>query len=305
VPADDYTDPGVVTSFGHLDAVIALERSIAEQGLYPAVDPLTSTSRVLDPAIVGQEHYNVALQVQRVLQRYKDLQDVIAILGIEELSEEDKITVARARKIQRFLSQPMFVAEAYTGRADAMCRVKKPCAVLKKFWKANMIPCRNRHSSCRAPSMMSSQRQRKWGQRNNEYPGGHRDRGTAGFLPGRGYCHGAGSRGEMGILPHHEPIMTMIKPGEILVRKGMEEYSLAVSGGFLEVTPDRITILADAAERADEIDIARAEAAKKRAEEKLTNRTAETDSANAEASLRRALARIKVAEKRRSRRNII
>jgi F-type H+/Na+-transporting ATPase subunit beta len=117
VPADDYTDPGVVTSFGHLDAVIALERSIAEQGLYPAVDPLTSTSRVLDPAIVGQDHYNVALQVQRVLQRYKDLQDVIAILGIEELSEEDKLTVARARKIQRFLSQPMFVAEAYTGRS--------------------------------------------------------------------------------------------------------------------------------------------------------------------------------------------
>jgi F-type H+-transporting ATPase subunit beta len=117
VPADDYTDPGVVTSFGHLDAVIALERSIAEQGLYPAVDPLTSTSRVLDPAIVGQDHYNVALQVQRVLQRYKDLQDVIAILGIEELSEDDKVTVARARKIQRFLSQPMFVAEAYTGRA--------------------------------------------------------------------------------------------------------------------------------------------------------------------------------------------
>jgi F-type H+-transporting ATPase subunit epsilon len=114
-----------------------------------------------------------------------------------------------------------------------------------------------------------------------------------------------GVEGEMGILPHHEPIMTMIKPGEILVRKGTEEYSLAVSGGFLEVTPDRITILADAAERADEIDIARAEAAKKRAEEKLTNRTAETDSANAEASLRRALARIKVAEKRRSRRTMI
>jgi F-type H+-transporting ATPase subunit beta len=117
VPADDYTDPGVVTSFGHLDAVIALERSIAEQGLYPAVNPLTSTSRVLDPAIVGQDHYNVALQVQRVLQRYNELQDVIAILGIEELSEEDKVIVARARKIQRFLSQPMFVAEAYTGRA--------------------------------------------------------------------------------------------------------------------------------------------------------------------------------------------
>ena len=102
VPADDYTDPGVVTTFGHLDAVIALERSIAEQGLYPAVDPLTSTSRILDPNIVGEEHHRVARGVQQVLQRYKDLQDVIAILGIEELSDEDKLTVARASKIQRF-----------------------------------------------------------------------------------------------------------------------------------------------------------------------------------------------------------
>jgi len=116
VPADDYTDPGVATTFGHLDAIIALERSIAEQGLYPAVDPLTSTSRILDPAVVGEEHYSVARGVQGVLQRYKDLQDIIAILGIEELSDEDKLTVARARRIQRFLSQPMFVTEVFTGR---------------------------------------------------------------------------------------------------------------------------------------------------------------------------------------------
>jgi len=116
VPADDYTDPGVVTTYGHLDAVIALERSIAAMGLYPAVDPLSSTSRVLDPAVVGEEHYRVAREVQRVLQRYKDLQDVIAILGIEELSEDDKQTVARARRVQRFLSQPMFVSEVFTGR---------------------------------------------------------------------------------------------------------------------------------------------------------------------------------------------
>ncbi|MDP2731319.1 MAG: F0F1 ATP synthase subunit beta [Dehalococcoidales bacterium] len=116
VPADDYTDPGVATTFGHLDGVVALERSIMEQGLYPAVDPLTSTSRILDPNIVGEEHHWVAREVQRVLQRYKDLQDVIAILGIEELSEEDKLTVGRARRIQRFLSQPMFVAEIFTGR---------------------------------------------------------------------------------------------------------------------------------------------------------------------------------------------
>ncbi|MBI2849717.1 MAG: F0F1 ATP synthase subunit beta [Chloroflexi bacterium] len=116
VPADDYTDPGVVTTFGHLDAVIALDRSIAEQGLYPAVDPLTSTSRILDPKIVGEEHHRIARGVQQVLQRYKDLRDVIAILGIEELSDEDKLSVARARRIQRFLSQPMFVSEVFTGR---------------------------------------------------------------------------------------------------------------------------------------------------------------------------------------------
>ncbi len=124
VPADDYTDPGVVTTFGHLDAVVALERSIAEQGLYPAVDPLTSTSRILDPNVVGEEHYRVAREVQRVLQRYKDLQDIIAILGIEELSEEDKLSVARARRIQRFLSQPMFVTEVFTGRSGKYVKVE-------------------------------------------------------------------------------------------------------------------------------------------------------------------------------------
>jgi len=125
VPADDYTDPGVATTFGHLDAVIALERSIADQGLYPAVDPLTSFSRILDPNVVGEEHYQVARGVQQVLQRYKDLQDIIAILGMEELSEEDKLAVRRARKIQRFLSQPMFVAEPFTGRAGRYVPVRE------------------------------------------------------------------------------------------------------------------------------------------------------------------------------------
>lgn len=124
VPADDYTDPGVTTTFGHLDAVIALERSISEQGLYPAVDPLTSNSRILDPLIVGDDHYNAARGVQEVLQRYKELQDIIAILGFEELSEEDKVTVNRARRIQRFLSQPMSVAEAFTGQEGKYVRVQ-------------------------------------------------------------------------------------------------------------------------------------------------------------------------------------
>ena len=116
VPADDYTDPAPATTFGHLDSTIRLERSIVELGIYPAVDPLTSTSTVLDPRVVGQEHFDVAREVQRTLQRYKDLQDIIAILGMDELSEDDKVTVTRARRLQRFMSQPMFVAEQFTGR---------------------------------------------------------------------------------------------------------------------------------------------------------------------------------------------
>lgn len=116
VPADDYTDPAPVATFSHLDASITLERSLAEQALFPAIDPLTSSSRALDPDILGEEHYTVARDVLKTLQRYKDLQDIIAILGMEELSEEDKIVVSRARKIQRFLTQPMFVAEPFTGR---------------------------------------------------------------------------------------------------------------------------------------------------------------------------------------------
>ena len=124
VPEDDYTDPGIVTTFGHHDAVMTLERSLAAQGLYPAVDPLTSFSNILEASIVGQEHYDVAMGVTQVLQRYQELQDIIAILGIEELSDEDKTTVSRARKIQRFLTQPFNVAEVFTGQAGKYVSVR-------------------------------------------------------------------------------------------------------------------------------------------------------------------------------------
>jgi len=124
VPADDLTDPAPATTFSHLDATTVLSRQIAELGLYPAVDPLDSTSRILNPDVVGEEHYKVAREVQRILQRYKDLQDIIAILGMDELSEEDKLTVARARKIQKFLSQPFFVAEAFTGTEGRYVRIE-------------------------------------------------------------------------------------------------------------------------------------------------------------------------------------
>ncbi|MHB8458690.1 MAG: F0F1 ATP synthase subunit beta [Candidatus Limnocylindrales bacterium] len=133
VPADDYTDPAPATTFGHLDSTIRLERYITELGIYPAVDPLTSTSRVLDPLVVGQEHYDIAQETKRVLQRYRDLQDIIAILGIDELSEEDKSTVARARRLQRFMSQPFFVGEVFTGRPGKYVAIRDTVASFKEI----------------------------------------------------------------------------------------------------------------------------------------------------------------------------
>ena len=133
VPADDLTDPAPATTFAHLDSTVVLSRALTEIGIYPAVDPLDSTSTVLDPNLVGEEHYNVARGVQRVLQKYKDLQDIIAILGIEELSPEDRQTVTRARKIQQFLSQPFFVAEQFTGRPGKYVSLKDTVRSFKEI----------------------------------------------------------------------------------------------------------------------------------------------------------------------------
>ncbi len=137
VPADDLTDPAPATTFAHLDATTVLSRQIAELGIYPAVDPLDSTSRILDPEVVGKEHYEVARGVQEVLQRYKDLQDIIAILGIDELSDEDKLTVSRARKIQRFLSQPFSVAEQFTGMEGKYVPIKETVRGFKEILEGN------------------------------------------------------------------------------------------------------------------------------------------------------------------------
>ena len=138
VPADDLTDPAPATTFSHLDATTVLNRRISELGIYPAVDPLDSTSRILDPQILGEDHYNTARRVQTVLQRYKDLQDIIAILGLEELSEEDKLIVARARKIQRYLSQPFFVAEVFTGSTGKYVKVEDTVVGFKEILDGNM-----------------------------------------------------------------------------------------------------------------------------------------------------------------------
>jgi F-type H+-transporting ATPase subunit beta len=133
VPADDLTDPAPATTFAHLDGTVVLSRPISELGIYPAVDPLDSGSRILDPNILGEDHYSVAMQVQQILQKYKDLQDIIAILGIDELSDEDKMTVSRARKIQRFLSQPFHVAETFTGTPGKYVSVKETVRGFKEI----------------------------------------------------------------------------------------------------------------------------------------------------------------------------
>jgi F-type H+/Na+-transporting ATPase subunit beta len=151
VPADDPTDPAPATAFGQLDAFIYLERSISEKGIYPAVDPLASSSRILDPQYVGERHYAVARRVQQTLQRYRELQDIIAILGVDELSEEDKLVVHRARRIERFLSQPFLVAEVFTGKPGEITSWKTRSAASRRSATASGTTCPKRPSCTSAP----------------------------------------------------------------------------------------------------------------------------------------------------------
>ena len=168
VPADDLTDPAPATTFAHLDATTVLSRKIVEQGIYPAVDPLESTSRILEPDVVGEEHYEVARKVQEILQKYKELQDIIAILGMEELSEEDKSTVFRARKIQKFLSQPFHVAENFTGIKGKYVPLKETIRGFKQSLMVRWISIRKMLSSMLVQLRMSSRKQRLRWVRNKE-----------------------------------------------------------------------------------------------------------------------------------------
>merc|ERR1712118_506505 len=169
VPADDLTDPAPATTFAHLDATTVLSRQIAELGIYHAVDPLDSTSRMLDPSIVGQRHYDIARSTQKMLQDYKSLQDIIAILGMDELSEEDKLTVARARKVQRFMSQPFFVAEIFTGTAGKFVEMETTIMTSRRCWQALLTICPRTPSSWSVGSRVSRKRRRSfWVLRANE-----------------------------------------------------------------------------------------------------------------------------------------
>ena len=256
VPADDLTDPAPATAFAHLDATSVLSRQIAEIGIYPAVDPLASTSKILSPLIVGEEHYNVARAVQQVLQKYKDLQDIIAILGIDELSEDDKVIVARARRIQRFLSQPFHVAEQFTGVAGPLREDRRHDPLLQGD---------RRGQARRAARAGVLQRGRDRGS-----PGEGRE-AEGGSLtldgrltltvvtPERALLSGVACdevtlpawRGEIGVLPGHTPLIALLGIGVVGVPRRSPAQTLAVRGGFVEIAGDAVRILADEAAAPD------------------------------------------------------
>ena len=228
VPADDYTDPAPATTFAHLDATTNLSRDIVQLGIYPAVDPLASTSRILDPRIIGQEHYDVAQQVKQILQRYKDLQDIIAILGIDELSDDDKLMVARARKIQRFLSQPFHVAEQFTGCKGKYVKVADTVRGFKEIveGKHDDIPEQAFYMQGTIDDVLERAEQMQGGP--VSFHGGHvsaRGGDARAALRARGRDRGAdpGADGYVGILPGHAALLSELGAGELSFTVGGAE----------------------------------------------------------------------------------
>jgi len=297
VPADDLTDPSPATTFAHLDSTVVLSRDIAAKGIYPAVDPLDSTSRQLDPLIIGQEHYEVARGVQSVLQRYKELKDIIAILGMDELSEEDKLTVSRARKIERFLSQPFHVAEVFTGSPGIYVSLKDTITGFR-----GLLSGEYDHLPEQAFYMIGSIEQA--GEHDMAMTI-HCDIVSAEAQIYSGLVEmlvATGSSGELGICYGHAPLLTGIVPGPIrILEQGGNEQVYYASGGYLEVQGDVVTVLADTAIRADDVDEAAAEEARKAAEEALANQGGELDYGRASAQLAEAAAQLATLRKLKNR----
>ena len=268
VPADDYTDPAPATTFAHLDATTNLSRAIAELGIYPAVDPLASSSRILDPRVIGEEHYAVARQVKQVLQRYKDLQDIIAILGIDELSEDDKLSVTRARKIQRFLSQPFFVAEQFTGFAGKYVQIADTIRGFKEivdgkhdalpeqaFYMVGTIEEAVEKAKKSGMSIPEVARARDCHARQADRP---RRRWTK--------CSCRAGTARSASCRATRRCWRCSRPGELWYRKGHEKTYFVLDFGLAEVLPDRVTILVRLADKPEDIDVAREQAAKEAAE---------------------------------------
>ena len=221
VPADDLTDPSPATTFAHLDATVVLSRQIASLGIYPAVDPLDSTSRQLDPLVVGEEHYNTARGVQAVLQRYKELQDIIAILGMDELSEEDKQTVYRARKVSASCPSRSTSRKCSRARTARSSRSRTPSAASRASSAASSTRCPSRPSTWSAPSKKPREGEDAAVRRHRmaaHYPGRHRQRRRRDLLrPGEDGVR-AGTEGDLGIAPRHAPLLTLLKAGEVRVQ---------------------------------------------------------------------------------------
>ena len=246
VPADDYTDPAPATTFAHLDATTNLSRAIAELGIYPAVDPLASTSRILDPRIIGDEHYNVARQVKQILQRYKDLQDIIAILGIDELSEDDKLTVSRARKIQKFLSQPFFVAEQFTGYKGKYVPIADTIRGFKEIvdGKHDDIPEQAFYMVGTIDEVVEQAQKKQ--EVAMALPDAHLR--LEFVTPERPIVHEdvdevelPGEEGYFGVLPGHAPLLAALRRrARCGTARAASSHYAFVAGGFAEVLPDRV-----------------------------------------------------------------
>ena len=301
VPADDYTDPAPATTFAHLDSTIRLERSIVELGIYPAVDPLTSTSTVLDPRIVGDEHFEVAREVQRTLQRYKDLQDIIAILGMDELSRGGQGD-RRARPAPAALHEPA----VHRGRA-----VHRPPRRVRRAQgdgpRLRGDPGGQARRAARAGVLHGRQDRGRGHQRREAGLGPMPLRLEIVSPERRAYADDVdmvvvpGIDGQLGILPHHTRLITALGTGELRIKKGGTEESMLISGGFVEVRPDKVVVMADLAEHSDEIDEAKAVEARKRAEAELEGTRDPVDLARVRAALQTALMRERIATRRRSR----
>ena len=284
-----------------------LSRKIAELGIYPAVDPLDSTSRLLDPNVVGQEHYDTARATQAVLQRFKELQDIIAILGMDELSEDDKLIVQRARKIRNFLSQPFSVAQAFTGidgkyvlaEGDDPQLQRHRQRRVRSLARAGVLHGR-RHRRSRRESQESPVRQA--GARVAIHVNIVSAEGEI-FTGDADMVFAPAKAGEIGIAPRHAPLLTTLKPGSVRVQTGDGEKLFYVTGGILEVQPHLVTVLADSALHADQLDEAEAFAARERARELLQGKAEGIDLAAAQAALVEAEARYRAAQQLKGKRS--
>jgi F-type H+-transporting ATPase subunit beta len=306
VPADDLTDPSPATTFAHLDSTVVLSRDIASLGIYPAVDPLDSTSRQLDPHVVGEEHYNVARQVQGTLQRYKELRDIIAILGMDELAPEDKLAVARARKIQRFLSQPFHVAEVFTGSPGKYVPLKETIRGFKMIvdGECDALPEQAFYMVGSIDEAFEKAKTGKVGATGTMANTIQVDVVSAeeSIFSGRAtFVALPGEMGELGIYPRHTPLITRIKPGAVRIKKaeGGDDEFVFVAGGILEVQPDSVTVLADTAIRGGDLDEAKAAEAKAQAEQAMKSAKSDIDFAMAQSEFAAMAAQIAALRKYR------